>query len=324
MARLVTKGQRRGLTLIELLVVIAIISVLIALLLPAVQSARAAARRMTCRNNLRQLGLAAHNYHERHRKFPPGAVGPMIPAFPQFAGLKSHGLGAFLLADLDQQPLADQYHWNVAWFDPPNQTVVKTQLPVWQCPSARANRVRDGSVPTVIPPPPEVFDGTAACGDYAGVGFIDAVLASSTLIGGLSGPRNEKEDYEGVFGANCTSRIADIMDGTAHTLLMAECAGRPQLWQGRRLVANLQLSGGPWASRNLFFGRGARTDGTAFYGPCAVNCTNDREVYSFHPDGANAVFADGSVHFLKANIDIRVFAGLVTRAGGEIVSADDY
>src|SRR5262245_29102452 len=315
--------RRRGFSLLELLVVIAIIAILIGLLLPAVQKVREAANRIKCTNNLKQLGLAAQNYHDTFGNFPPGAEGPFF-ALPQFADLKSHGLGSYLLAFLEQDALARQYRKDVSWFDPPNQVVVKTQLPVWQCPSARANRVRDGSVPTVIPPPPEVFDGTAACGDYAGVGFIDAVLASSTLIGGLSGPRNEKEDYEGVFGANCTSRIADIMDGTAHTLLMAECAGRPQLWQGRRLVANLQLSGGPWASRNLFFGRGARTDGTAFYGPCAVNCTNDREVYSFHPDGANAVFADGSVHFLKANIDIRVFAGLVTRAGGEIVSADDY
>ena len=74
----------------------------------------------------------------------------------------------------------------------------------------------------------------------------------------------------------------------------------------------------------MLWGRGATPDGTAFFGPCAVNCTNDREVYSFHPGGANVVFADGSVHFLKATIDIRVFARLVTRAGGEVVSAGDY
>ena len=84
------------------------------------------------------------------------------------------------------------------------------------------------------------------------------------------------------------------------------------------------LTGGPWASRGLLFGRGATQDGTAFYGSCAVNCTNDREVYSFHPGGANVVFADGSVRFLRADIGIRVFAALVTRAGGEVVSAGDF
>jgi len=322
MAQLFAPSRRRGFTLIEMLVVIAIIAILIGLLLPAVQKVREAANRIKCTNNLKQLGLAAHNYHDAYGSFPPGAQGPFF-ALPQFADLKSHGLGSYLLAFLEQDSLARQYRLDVSWFDPPNQVVVNTQLRVWQCPSARANRVRDGSLPAVTFPP-EPFNGIAACGDYAGVGFIDAVLASSSLIGGLSGPRNEKGDYEGVFGANRTWRFADITDGTTHTLLMAECAGRPQLWQGRRVVANLQLSGGPWASRNLFFGRGATADGTAFYGPCAVNCTNDREVYSFHPDGANAVFADGSVHFLKASIDIRVFAQLVTRAGGEDVSDCDY
>src|SRR5262249_34956073 len=154
---------------------------------------------------------------------------------------------------------------------------------------------------------------------YAGVGFVDAGLASSGLIGLLSGPQNDKGDYEGVFTANHTRAIVDITDGTTQTLLIAECAGRPQLWQGRREVANIQLSGGPWASRNLLFGRGATADGTAFYGPCAVNCTNEREVYSFHTGGANVVFADGSVRFLKDDLGIRVFAALVTRAGGEVI-----
>jgi prepilin-type N-terminal cleavage/methylation domain-containing protein/prepilin-type processing-associated H-X9-DG protein len=315
--------RRRGFTLIEVLVVIAIIAVPIGLLLPAVQKVREAANRITCANNLKQLGLAAHHYHDTHGNFPPGAVGPFA-ALPQFAGLKSHALGTYLLPYLEQDALFRNYRWDVSWSDPPNQPVVNTQLRIWQCPSARASRVRDGSLPTVAPPPPELFNGTAACGDYAGVGFVDAGLASSGLIGLLSGPQNDKGDYEGVFTTNHTRAIVDITDGTTQTLLIAECAGRPQLWQGRREVASLQLSGGPWASRNLLFGRGATADGTAFYGPCAVNCTNDREVYSFHTGGANVVFADGSVRFLKDDLGIRVFAALVTRAGGEVVSAGDF
>ena len=74
----------------------------------------------------------------------------------------------------------------------------------------------------------------------------------------------------------------------------------------------------------MTFGQGSSPDGATKPGPCAINCTNDREVYSFHPGGANAVFADGSGHFLKATMDIRIFARLVTRAGGEVVSASDY
>ena len=315
--------RRRGFTLIELLVVIAIIAVLIGLLLPAVQKVREAAARTQCANNLKQLGLAAHNYHDAHNKFPPGAVGPLSPAFPQYLHLKHHGLGTYLLPYLEQPALARDYRWDISWFDPPNQTVVNARLKVWQCPSARADRVQDGSLPTVAPPPEVPFNGTAACSDYAGMGVVDAGLVRADVIDPPGGPRDERGHYEGVFALNAARGVADISDGTSHTILMAECAGRPQLWQARREVANVWLTGGPWASRNLLWGRGATPDGTTFFGTCAVNCTNDREVYSFHPGGANAVFADGSVHFLKATIDIRAFARLVTRAGGEVVSAGD-
>jgi hypothetical protein len=77
---------------------------------------------MQCRNNLKQLGLAAHNYHDTHGTFPPGAVGPISPAFPQFSQLKHHGLATFLLPYMEMQPLASQYRWDSSWFDPPNQT----------------------------------------------------------------------------------------------------------------------------------------------------------------------------------------------------------
>jgi prepilin-type N-terminal cleavage/methylation domain-containing protein/prepilin-type processing-associated H-X9-DG protein len=315
---------RHGFTLIELLVVIAIIAVLIGLLLPAVQKVREAANRLACANNLKNLGLALHNYHGDHGKFPPGAVGPRSASFPQYAGLKNHALGAYLLPYLEQQALASQYRWDISWFDPPNQTVVNTQLQIWQCPSAQANRIMDGSLPTVAPPSGEPFNGTAACGDYAGMGFVHADLARSGLIDPPSGPRDEAGHYEGVFPINGTRRLADISDGTSYTILMAECAGRPALWQGRKQVPNVWLTGGPWASRNLLWGRGSTPDGTAFYGSCAVNCTNDREVYSFHPGGANVVFVGGSVRFLSDGIGIRVFARLVTRAGGEVVSGSDF
>src|SRR5207249_477408 len=160
---------RQGFTLIELLVVIAIIGVLLALMLPAVQKVREAANRMSCANNLRNLGLALHNYHGDHGEFPPGAVGPRGPAYPQFAGLKHHTLGTFLLPYVEQGALSQQYRWDVSWFEPPNQPVVNTQLRIWQCPSAQANRIQDGSLPTVTPPFEKPFNGTAACGDYAGM-----------------------------------------------------------------------------------------------------------------------------------------------------------
>jgi prepilin-type processing-associated H-X9-DG protein len=153
---------------------------------------------------------------------------------------------------------------------------------------------------------------------------VDAELARRGLIDLPGGPREERGHFEGVFVVNHTRRLVDILDGASNTVLMAECAGRPALWQGRRQVPNRWLSGGPWASRNLLWGRGSTSDGTTFLGSCAINCTNDREVYSFHPGGANVGFADGSVRFLREDIGIRVFARLVTRAGGEVVSAGDF
>src|SRR5262249_9474403 len=152
---------------------------------------------------------------------------------------------------------------------------------VWQCPSAEANRVQDGTVPTVTPPPVSLFVGTASCGDYAGMSYVDAALEPTGLIDPANGPRDEQGHLEGAFTVNHTRSFADfVVDGTSYTILVAECAGRPQLWQGRRKVPNAWLTGGPWASRNLLWARGASADGTAFYGPCAVNCTNDRAVYS--------------------------------------------
>ena len=319
-----TPARRRGFTLIELLVAIAIIAILIGLLLPAVQKVREAANRLKCANNLKQVGLAAHNYHGDRGNFPPGAEGPLTPAFPQYAQLKHHGLGAHLLPYLEQDVLFRRYDWTASWFDPPNQPVVNAQLKVWQCPSAEANRVHDGSLPTVTPPPGSPFVGTAACGDYAGMSFVDAGLEPTGLIDPGSGPRDEQGRLDGAFTVNHTRGFADFLDGTAQTILVAECAGRQQLWRAGRKVPNVWLTGGPWASRNLLWARGASADGTAFYGKCAVNSTNDREVYSFHPSGAGAAFADGSVRFLKAAVDIRVFARLVTRAGGEVVSDGDY
>jgi prepilin-type N-terminal cleavage/methylation domain-containing protein/prepilin-type processing-associated H-X9-DG protein len=324
MPRSLSSRRRPGFTLLELLVVIAIIAVLIALLLPAVQKVREAANRMSCTNNLKNLGLALHNYHGVHGKFPPGALGPRGPLFPQYAGLKHHSLGSFLLPYVEQASLFREYRWDVSWNDPPNQPFVNVQLKIWQCPSAPADRIHDGSLVTVTPPGAVPFKGTAACGDYAGMAFVHADLARTGLIDPPSSPRDEQGNLEGIFLINHSRRLADISDGTSQTIMMGECAGRPQLWHAGKEVTDTWLSGGPWASRNLLWCRGATHDGRAFYGECAINCTNDREVYSFHPAGANVVFADGSVHFLRADIGIRIFARLVTRAGGEVISDGDY
>src|SRR5262249_19881299 len=123
------------------------------------------------------------------------------------------------------------------------------------------------------------------------------------------------------------SRRADFLDGMSNTLMVGESAGRPTSWRtgGHNPDPNASVYSGPWASPlSMINLRGATWDGGRRDGPCAINCTNNLETYSFHPGGANVLFADGSVRFLKQSIDIRIMARLITRAGGEVVSEGDY
>ena len=121
------------------------------------------------------------------------------------------------------------------------------------------------------------------------------------------------------------TRVTDITDGTSNTILIAEDAGRPRVWQAGKAGPDQALVGGPWDHfKGGIILQGATFDGTVQPGPCALNCINDREVYAFHTGGANAVFADGSVHFLRVGMDIRIMARLITRAGGEVPAGDDF
>src|SRR5262249_40095534 len=121
------------------------------------------------------------------------------------------------------------------------------------------------------------------------------------------------------------TRLSEITDGRFCTILLTEDAGRPRQRRAGRPGPDQTISGGPWAGVNTGITlKGSSPDGETQTGACAINCPNDPEVYSFHPGGATTVFADGSVRFLKADINIRILAALVTRAGGEVISAGDY
>jgi prepilin-type processing-associated H-X9-DG protein len=225
----------------------------------------------------------------------------------------NHGWGPFLLPYIEQQPLADRYHRVVSYNDPANQEVVTTPLKMLQCPSAEPDRwVTAVEAPAAWSP-----DRKGACSDYTGVRQIDTQLVNLGLVASAA-------DYHGVMTQNYMTRIADITDGTSLTILITEDAGRPKVWRAGRPVAGVYASGAAWAAPNLIQGLGSTRDGATQPGPCAINCTNEKEVYSFHPGGANAVFADGSVHFLQASISMQVFASLVTRAGGEVVSGNGF
>jgi prepilin-type N-terminal cleavage/methylation domain-containing protein/prepilin-type processing-associated H-X9-DG protein len=320
MTRTLNSKTRRGFTLIEILVVIAIIAILIGLLLPAVQAAREAARRMACTNNLKQLGLAMHHYHDTHGAFPPAFVnnGPYGATGFNF----THGWAAFVLPFVEQESLYKLYRWDFPVYAEENQPVVSRQLDIFQCPStAEQDRYMTFG--------PFAYFGTkGACGDYTIALGVDAGLAQSGWV-------DQVGDYRGALTHVPTpaltptltatpTRFTDIMDGTSTTILVTEVAGRPKRWLAGRSGQDQALEGGPW---NHFKGGillQGKTNGTANLGTCPINCTNNSEVYSFHTGGANAVFADGSVHFLRESINIRVLARLITRAGGEVVSDRDY
>jgi prepilin-type processing-associated H-X9-DG protein len=278
-------------------------------LLPAVQKVREAANRMKCTNNLKNLGLALHTFLNVRGKFPPSrAEGP----FPE-AGITAtviHGWGPFLLPYLEQEALARLYRWDLAPQDAGNQPVSGTHLKILQCPSTEPNRAMTYSSWST--------DRQGACTDYSPTQEVDPVLAQMGLIDAVG-------MYQGVLSRNFMTRPSDILDGTSNTTLMAEDAGRPRQWRAGRPGPDQTVGGGPWTGpSNQLIIQGSTADGTTRPGPCPMNCTNNLEIYSVHPGGANALFADGAVHFLSAGMSIRVLARLVTRAGGEIVSGNYF
>jgi prepilin-type N-terminal cleavage/methylation domain-containing protein/prepilin-type processing-associated H-X9-DG protein len=319
MARFLTRARRRGFTLIELLVVIAIIAVLLGLLLPAVQKIREAANRIRCVNNLKQLGLALLMHHDTTGTFPPAYVntGP----YGNSGYSNTTGWAPFILRFIEQQPLYDRYDFNFPLYAPQNEEVVATPLKVFECPSAPEQDRYE------VIGPFATFGTRCACGDYTITLGVDSALAQLGWVAPVG-------DYRGALTNMARpdlmksptpkgTRIADITDGTAYTILLTEDAGRPQVWLGGREAPDQLVTGGCWDHyKGSILLRGSTSDGTAQPGECALNCTNDREIYAFHPGGANAVFADGHVGFLTVGMDIRVMAALITRAGGEVVSND--
>jgi len=325
---LVIRKKAAGFTLVELLVVIAIIGILIALLLPAVQAARESARKAQCANNMRQLGIAAHNFHDTFGHLPASVRPPGLTPLPRISGL------TFLLPYFEQKNIYDIYDQKLNWNDPKNRAAVQMKIPTFTCPSTPDSDRLDGL--------PEADPWTAdisVCTDYSPTIGVDQRLYDAGLVTAFG---------KGMIPKNEKTRFRDIKDGLSNTVMYAESAGRPYLYRrGVRVSDDLttaRVNAGGWPRPASDFSvDGSSPDGTTFPGPCAINCTNGEnvaglpfpitspfpygsegtaEAYSFHPGGINATFGDASVRFLQESIDIRVFAALVTRDKLEAANTD--
>ncbi|MCE9544799.1 MAG: DUF1559 domain-containing protein [Planctomycetia bacterium] len=315
-----TLRQRAGFTLVEMLVVIAIIVILASLLLPAVQLAREAARRTQCQNNLKQLGLAAHNFHDTKGKFPSSVRPAGLTALPRIAGL------TFLLPYIGQQVVYDNYDQTLNWSDAANRLAVSTVIPTFICPSTPDSKRLDG-----LPEASPWKNDIAAVTDYSPTIGVDQRLKTAALV---------DEAGAGILVKNGEPKMGDVTDGLSSTILYAESAGRPYLYRHGKKIGDLpanRVNGGGWSRPASDFSvDGASVDGATLPGTVAINATNGEdfgstafphpyygtegtgEAYSFHNGGINVAIGDGSIRFLADDITINLFARLVTRGGHEI------
>jgi prepilin-type N-terminal cleavage/methylation domain-containing protein/prepilin-type processing-associated H-X9-DG protein len=307
------RQRTQAFTLVEILVVISIIGVLVALLLPAVQAAREAARRLQCSNNLHQLGIALNNYHDIHRRFPPAYV---IPVRLMWSGC--------LLPQIEQSNLFQTLEFSKKWEvpDTPNGRACETFISTYRCPSSDA---------------PNHVDGYSRLRNRVPACYLAVASGTATQESGL-GPENIGfPNQDGLMYTSSTTRMASILDGTSNTLAVGEALFRPMV-SGHDLFGIATQIVDHWyigsdnqvlavASPPLLqeFSEAMGSTGVPMNGVFDDTLNIDlRELCfsSLHPGGCLFVFADGHVQFLSKDVARQVYSALGTIARSEVVSIE--
>jgi type II secretory pathway pseudopilin PulG len=314
--------------LIELLVVIAIIAILIGLLLPAVQKVREAAARSTCQNNLKQIGLAIHNYGSTEGKLPPACYDddtapPVAFPAPIPANQRPRSLLFILLPYYEQENLRQMFNPAEDWRQiGQNRNALSNQVKIFVCPSV-PNSPRTRSFTT------SSFGGgtvTGSVADYYVMYRVRSTINTSTLLSGTV-----VSNWSAALVPNVLTSFTSVTDGTSNTFAMVEAGGNPNLYRNGRLVSGTTVGGaGIWADQRtpLTFDGCDPSTGLATSGSSnvtrtkALNCTNDDEIYSFHPGIANVLRCDGSVAAVRESASIGLVAALITRSHGEVIPSD--
>jgi prepilin-type N-terminal cleavage/methylation domain-containing protein/prepilin-type processing-associated H-X9-DG protein len=308
--RVSSRRHRRalpGFTLVELLVVIAIIGILVALLLPAVQAAREAARRSQCTNNLRQIGLAIHNYEINFTRLPTAGQGTNFTTSPASTTFDQQSLFTVILPYLDQGGAFQQFDLRVAYnASAQNMAVARQPVQLFVCPGQgwRSQSTDQQGF---------------GCTDYGAIYYVD--------IDPATGLQNKLIRAEGglVQGA---SRMADVTDGLSNTVFVGEDGGRDERMQANHIyvdpVDGQKRRVWRWADPDCAYGisKVINNNLSPRGGPPTClwnvnNCGPFEEIFSFHPGGANVLLGDGSVRFLRQNLSVAALRALITRGGGE-------
>jgi prepilin-type N-terminal cleavage/methylation domain-containing protein/prepilin-type processing-associated H-X9-DG protein len=320
--------DRSGFTLIELLVVIAIIAILIGMLLPAVQKVRESAARTKCMNNMKQMALACHAFHDVYKVTPPTRVAS--GGFPRLdvPANAYQGWAVWLLPFIEQDNVRNAYNIKLHFGDAANASAVQTKINVFLCPSG-INPDRKAPTITHTVGSTTYTVKNAGVTDYTvirtvGTGATDAIGASTQTKASPVGPHS--------FNSGSTTRtfgFSAVRDGLSNTIFYVEITGRADRWgPGGKEVSSGSLGGSAWCDEaNEITLNGCDPAGDSGNGLSGgaepMNCTNSGEPYSLHTGGINVSMCDGSVRFVRASVSMRAFAASVTALGRESFGLND-